>query len=489
MSLTKVTYSMIDGAEINVKDYGAVGDGLTDDSAAIRLVLDYAGQNSCVVYFPPGTYYVPTTIFLPDGSTGYKISGYGAILKGAGSGTGTIFETGAENFSTGGTSNWLTANEADIHRKQVIEGIEFTNCEYGLKAKNMLEGCILTQCKAGATVTTLVYAYRCFYMAITHNMHRNATASATAPCFKFEDFVNVEAIYGNSAYRGNNTLGNRGRGFDFDAGTSGLCANNNVAEGCEIGLYIGGAVYGALFHGWYLENNVTQIKVADANYKSGLNIDGFWFDSGTTALDATSWYSGEFGKHNYIAATGGAISATNLLNSFTIWLPRIVDGNSGTTEYDRVVIPATWSLNNSVQVKSQYSSYLDISGPSASTSALATDYLGSGLLVPRYYRGNPGLSRAQIPHCSVDLSVNGQATINTRITYDQYAAGIRFDFTVIDNVGTSRIAGWIIGTTVFRNDAIVATVTASDNSGLYRLVLSGFSAAAPITVIGGVRIV
>jgi polygalacturonase len=30
MSLTKVTYSMIDGAPINVTDFGSVGDGATD---------------------------------------------------------------------------------------------------------------------------------------------------------------------------------------------------------------------------------------------------------------------------------------------------------------------------------------------------------------------------------------------------------------------------------------------------------------------------
>ncbi len=35
MSLTKVTYSLITDAPINVKDFGAIGDGIADDSDAI----------------------------------------------------------------------------------------------------------------------------------------------------------------------------------------------------------------------------------------------------------------------------------------------------------------------------------------------------------------------------------------------------------------------------------------------------------------------
>lgn len=52
MPLTKVSYSMIDGAPVNVLDYGAVGDGVTDDTAAMQA----AHNTSKVVYYPPGTY-------------------------------------------------------------------------------------------------------------------------------------------------------------------------------------------------------------------------------------------------------------------------------------------------------------------------------------------------------------------------------------------------------------------------------------------------
>jgi hypothetical protein len=41
---------------ISVEDFGAVGDGTTDDTAAFNLVATYANLNSCSVYIPTGTY-------------------------------------------------------------------------------------------------------------------------------------------------------------------------------------------------------------------------------------------------------------------------------------------------------------------------------------------------------------------------------------------------------------------------------------------------
>lgn len=60
MSLTKVTNSMINGAYINVLDYGAAGDGVTDDTAAIQAALN-AGSGQ-TVYFPEGQYIVSSPL-------------------------------------------------------------------------------------------------------------------------------------------------------------------------------------------------------------------------------------------------------------------------------------------------------------------------------------------------------------------------------------------------------------------------------------------
>lgn len=56
----------------NVKDYGAVGDGVTDDTAAINRAISSGGRcgPNCgsstifpaVVYFPAGTYLISSTL-------------------------------------------------------------------------------------------------------------------------------------------------------------------------------------------------------------------------------------------------------------------------------------------------------------------------------------------------------------------------------------------------------------------------------------------
>lgn len=43
MALTKVSYSMIDGASANINDFGAVGNGIVDDTAAIQTAFDWLG--------------------------------------------------------------------------------------------------------------------------------------------------------------------------------------------------------------------------------------------------------------------------------------------------------------------------------------------------------------------------------------------------------------------------------------------------------------
>lgn len=63
MSLTKVSFSMIEGAPFNVLDYGADPTGSADSTAAIIAALAAGGSN-CAIYLPTGTYKVTSQILV-----------------------------------------------------------------------------------------------------------------------------------------------------------------------------------------------------------------------------------------------------------------------------------------------------------------------------------------------------------------------------------------------------------------------------------------
>jgi hypothetical protein len=52
MSLTKVSYSMVDLAPVNVKDFGVIGDGSANDTVAMQAAINYAIANRLDVYIP-----------------------------------------------------------------------------------------------------------------------------------------------------------------------------------------------------------------------------------------------------------------------------------------------------------------------------------------------------------------------------------------------------------------------------------------------------
>lgn len=155
MSLTKVSYSMIDGAPANVLDFGAVGDGVTDDTAAINAAL--AASNS--VYIPSGSYKV-TTINLNQ-SVGVNSTG-GNLIYGAGTddaGTKIIGTAGYTTFQAYGDAPPAFTKALSFTLKEMrifgsgntgigidmyscincrIENVYVTGYNYGLKARTTI---------------------------------------------------------------------------------------------------------------------------------------------------------------------------------------------------------------------------------------------------------------------------------------------------------------------------------------------------------------
>lgn len=106
MALTRATFAMVDGAAVNILDYGAVGDynentGTgADSTAAIQAAVNAAASTSInpfgrgAVYIPAGSYKITATIQVP-----YGISIYG---EGATASTIHCWDCDGINFTTFG---------------------------------------------------------------------------------------------------------------------------------------------------------------------------------------------------------------------------------------------------------------------------------------------------------------------------------------------------------------------------------------------------
>lgn len=105
---------------VSVKDFGAVGDGVTDDTAAISAALDTAVLNKLQLHFPAGRYIVSSTISKTlSGDGSLKMFGDGENI--------TIIElnTGGDGLSFTLPGNWYLDGASGNNGLQ-IEDMTFT---------------------------------------------------------------------------------------------------------------------------------------------------------------------------------------------------------------------------------------------------------------------------------------------------------------------------------------------------------------------------
>jgi hypothetical protein len=90
---------------INVKDYGAVGDDVTDDSTAITNAISAARTNQATgvtLYFPPGTYRVNSGLNFTGITTTnktVKVVAFGAVIDSHNTGGVAIDATGSKHYA------------------------------------------------------------------------------------------------------------------------------------------------------------------------------------------------------------------------------------------------------------------------------------------------------------------------------------------------------------------------------------------------------
>jgi len=88
-TLDSPSHSTLHNIHVNVKAFGAVGDGVTDDTTAIQAAITALPATGGILYFPPGTYLVNSGLPLTGLVSGTKVCGAGrnaSIIKNGGTG-------------------------------------------------------------------------------------------------------------------------------------------------------------------------------------------------------------------------------------------------------------------------------------------------------------------------------------------------------------------------------------------------------------------
>ena len=168
---------------LSVKDFGAVGDGVADDTAAIQNAINYIRDlyvttpvTTPLAYrklvFPQGVYKITNRILLPfasasgnsiprSGST--EIVGYGAIIVGSGSASDdhdcfvSAYYNGSTNLPTLGTPG-----ESTLTYSVQIKGFTINNVRRAFELQNWNVQCKVSDINCW-NVQSAVYARRCFF--------------------------------------------------------------------------------------------------------------------------------------------------------------------------------------------------------------------------------------------------------------------------------------------------------------------------------------
>lgn len=83
----------------SAKDFGAVGDGSTDDTEALNTALASAGDLNCSLYIPSGIYLISASLFMPDNVRVYGDGPFQSIIKAAdNSNMSTMLNASTEDY-------------------------------------------------------------------------------------------------------------------------------------------------------------------------------------------------------------------------------------------------------------------------------------------------------------------------------------------------------------------------------------------------------
>ena len=307
---------------VNAKDYGATGDGTTDDTTALQDWLDYIVANRRQGYLPNGTYKITSTLIAP--------TGYGWTIRGE-SVEDTLITQFTDNIPV------LQIGNTSFSHTWTIEQLHFTyNSAQPVTNTNAI--CILFHGAASGTYDTS-FQSRINFIRMTKGYYG---IRMTAACF------------GAWGMHYDNILVSLMSGGFYDAtGTIGGCPNNFWGRV----LIVCNDAVGPIFKNWKGYNtSVGTIEFLEAY-------------AGPTLIEAANSFSGDFGA---LKLENGTYTASGALFSFQ-GAPRLRIGHIDVGGSYSTFTPASGSLSIVLRggTYGTEKSYIDISSVAAGAVTLS----------------------------------------------------------------------------------------------------------------------
>lgn len=231
---------------VSVKDFGAVGDGVTDDTTAIQAAITAAGYGG-TVYFPKGVYKVTSTINLP------AVAGSQSGVTLVGEGPSTIIKLGVSGltnlFYVTGTNTTFQSLTLDTTSFSTTNGIHINYLE------NAGTGCNVNNCTIIGFISGIlskglnhVYENNFFLNNTTHinsaddcrnsSMSKNHMLGGSTGIKLYQTTTQAEGVRISD-----NTIlvtGGNGAGIDIQAGLEIVMYGNIIDQigANSVGIYI-----------------------------------------------------------------------------------------------------------------------------------------------------------------------------------------------------------------------------------------------------------